>query len=282
MKKILWCVTLALMVSATAVGKEGKKEPAQVGPTTFGVSPPTFEFDATPGQDISATFKIENPLNVTSTYTMTPEGVVVVGSGTTTKPLSALPADHLARNLKFESATITVPPRSNKNVAFSIKVPASAKGTQYAGFIVSRLPMEATTVDRSTEYERHYGLGMQPALGITIKVTVAGASNYSYKLEGVRVTPGTSSRPPEVVATLRNTGGGELKINPLLILVDNAGKANIRMKSEGNVTLVPGGKLDVTFQSPGQNIATGSYKAILSIPDAKYQLAPSEIGVSIK
>lgn len=282
-------VTLAIAVfigisSGAAFAKPGKGGSTS-GPTTFGVSPPMFELEGTPGETVTGSIKIENPLGVQSRYQLVPVGIVVSGSSFGTKPLSSLPADHLSRNLTVDAPSISVPPRSFKTVSFTIKIPPTATGMQYAGITISRQPGggDDSKLDRSSEYERHMGLGMEPAIGITIKVAMKGGStHYSYKLDAVRVTQATGSRPPMAIASIRNTGSGELRINPILMLVDSSGKVGIRLKSESAINLLPGAKQDVTFESPGRDIPGGSYKAILSVPDAKYQLAPAELPVSVK
>lgn len=278
-------VGILLAITAHSVmAKSDKAASGPSGPTTFGVSPPLFDLEGAPGETITATLKIENPLGVQSRYQIEPSGTVVSGSSFATKPLSSLPADHLSRNLTVDNPTISVPPRSFKTVSFSIRVPPTATGMQYAGLTVSRMPKDEgeDKVDRSSEYERHMGLGMEPAIGITIKVAMKGATAYSYKLDAVRVMPATGSRPPVAVATIRNTGSGELRINPILTLVDSGGKVGVRLKSESAVTLLPGAKQDVAFESQGRDIPAGSYKAILSVPDPKYQLAPAEAAVSVR
>lgn len=288
MQKLFWALMISLSITILphgAMGKSDKPSGKQTGPTTFGVSPPTFDLEGVPGETVSGTIKVENPLGMQSRYQLAPVGIVVSGSSFGTKPLSSLPADHLSRNLTVDSPTISVPPRSFKTVSFTIKIPPNATGTQYAGIVVSRMPGatdESAKTDRSSEYERHMGLGMEPAIGITIKIAMKGGISYSYKLDAIRVTPGTGSRPPMAIATIRNTGNGELRINPILMLVDNSGKVSIRLKSESSINLLPGAKQDVTFESQGRDIPGGGYKAILSVPDAKYQLAPAELAVSVK
>lgn len=286
MKK-LWtagCIGVAILTLGLGVMAKPAKTGSTSGPTTFGVSPPIFDLEGAPGETVTAVLKIDNPLGVQSKYQLTPTGVVVSGSSFTTKPLSSLSADHLSRNLTVETPTVTVPPRSFKSVSFSIRIPTTASGMQYAGLTVSRMPSGSgeDKTDRSSEYERHMGLGMEPAIGITIKVSMKGATGYSYKLDAVKVTQATGSRPPMAIATIRNTGNGELRINPILMLVDAGGKVGIRLKSESVVTLLPGAKQDITFESQGRDIPSGSYKAVLSVPDTKYQLAPSELPVSVK
>lgn len=273
-----------LILGALPVQAKSGKGSGSGGPTTFGVSPPIFELEGSPGQTVTGTIKVDNPLGVPSTYKIVPSGVVISGSAFATKPLSSLPADHLSRNLTVDSPTLSIPSRSFKTVSFTIKIPPTATGMQYAGVTISRLPggKDDAALSRSSEYERHMGLGMEPAIGITIKVAMKGGTSYSYKLDAVKVTPGTGSRPPMAIATIRNTGNGELRINPILMLVDAGGKVGIRLKSASSVTLLPGAKQEVSFESQGRDIPGGSYKAVLSVPDTKYQLAPTELPVTVK
>lgn len=250
--------------------------------TAFGVSPPGFDLKGAPGEQISAVMKIENLANRPSRYSLTPMGFVMSGKNIVEREVGSLPADNIARNVTFESPTVTVPARSSKTVNVFIRIPMVAKGTQYTGVNVSRSAEVAEPTERSTEYERHLGMGMSPAIGVKIRVSITGEMNYAYKLGGMKVLPATATQPPSLIATVQNSGNGELKINPVVVLVDSAGKAGMRMKATEPVTLTPGSQMDVKFMYSGPRIPGGSYKAIFTIPDPGYKLAPTETSIVIK
>lgn len=282
MPRILKCVVLAtvclLLVVPQAVAKGGSGSS-----TSFGVSPPSFELSGAPGEQIAATLKIENSANRQSSFLLRPTGYVLSGKNVAERELGSLPADNIARNVTFESSsTVTVPARSSKSFNIFIKIPETAKGTQYTGVSVSRIAENASPAERSTEYERHVGVGMQPAIGVKIRVNVKGEMNFAYNLDGVKVQPATATQPPSIVATVRNTGNGELKINPVIVLVDNAGKAGLRMKTTETVLLTPGSQKEVKFVFAGSRIPGGSYKAVFTIPDPGYKLTPTETSIVIK
>lgn len=255
---------------------------AEGGGTSFGVSPPGFDLSGLPGETIVNTVKIDNPSNKESYFSLKPLGGAAKSSGFTFVPMSSLPADHIARNLVLESTKVAVPAKSYKNVSFSIRIPESAKGTQYAGISLSRSADDKPDDERTGEYQRKISLGMQPGINVRIQLTVTGTVKYSCKIVNIRSFRPSAKQSPIIEATLQNTSNGAITANPILALVDSAGKAGIRLKSSSPVILVPGGRTKITFQSDGRDIPAGTYKGILSISDAKYQIPPSETTVTIQ
>lgn len=254
------------------------------GGTNFGVAPPNFSLKGLPGETITANFRIENPLDTTSLYMIQPLGAIPKPNNTTLFiPLSSLQADHIARNLAIETTKVTIPAKSNKTVSFSIKVPETAKGTQYAGISVIRSADSGTTdTKRAEEYERKVGLGMQPGITMRIQLAISGTVSYTCSVANIKVTRASANQPPTIVVTLRNSGNGELRINPILTLVDSAEKANIRLRTTSEIAITPGGVADAIFTSADRDIPAGTYKGIISISNPEYKLPPIAVSVTVR
>lgn len=250
--------------------------------TAFGVNPPSFHLSGLPGEVITAKLKIENSMSTESIYALKVKGAIAKPAGVVDVPMSSLPADHIARNLNLESTALTVPSKSYKEVSFTIRIPESAKGTQYAGIAISRTGGGKKTTERSGEYQREVSLGMQPGIGVTIQVAIKGTVKYACKINSVRTSRPSANRPPIITVSLQNSGNGELRVNPILALVDSAGKAGSRLKSKSTVSISPGASANVEFETDGRDIPAGSYKGILSIGDSQYNIAPIETTVSVK
>jgi hypothetical protein len=250
--------------------------------TVFGVSPPSLELSGLPGEQISAVLKISNESKKAAQFSIKVLGYVATGKTIVQRALGSLPASHIARNITFETPTVMVPARSKKDFNIFIKIPEVAKGTQYAGVAITRQVDDALPSERSSEYERNVGVGMQPGIGVNIRVNVKGEMNFAYMVDGVKVQPSTATQPPSLVAVIRNTGNGELRVNPVVVLVDSAGKSGIRMRSSETVVLTPGSQKEVKFVHSGTQIPKGNYKAIFTIPDPNYKLAPIETSIVIK
>lgn len=271
--KYLITITLVVLTLSSGI--------SQAEPTSFGISPPLFDLTAKPGETMIQKIKIENPLGRTSTYKITLKGAVAKPAGVTEVPMSSLPPDHIARNITIDTPAVSVPSKSFKYVTFTMAVPQSAKGTQYARFEISRGSDDKMDHLRSDEYKREVGLGMQPGIAITLQLTVDGTVSYACKVVGVQAARPSTNRPPEITVKLQNTGNGALSINPLLALVDSAGKAGVRMRSKNSVSISPGAIGEITFTSDGSDIKPGSYKGIMTI-GGKYAIAPIQTNISIR
>ncbi|PIR20799.1 MAG: hypothetical protein COV45_04375 [Deltaproteobacteria bacterium CG11_big_fil_rev_8_21_14_0_20_47_16] len=270
-------VLFGLIIASTALAG-----PHQGG-TAFGVSPPSLKLEVTPGEVATTSLRIENPLKEASTYTLTATGMAIKPSGPTIIPLSSLPADHVARNINFENSTITIPPKSYKNVAITMRLSPNAKGTQFAGIIINRSAgSDDLDTKRTKEFESQAGVGMQPGLNVRVEVSAKGTVNYDVAIKSATSSRASKNQPPVVKMVLTNKGNGSMQINPILVLMDSKGKASIRMRTQNQVTLQPGADSIVEFKAQDQDIPAGTYKALLTISDPQYKMAPMQTSVSIK
>lgn len=245
--------------------------------TTFGISPPVIDLKCTPGQRITTSIKIENPASVASRFKMEPLGLIVDKGGFSYKPLAALPPDHLSRHVSVESPEIKIPANTTKNVTIFVDVPATLKGTHYAGFNVSN---SSPGVDPASQKEEAYkvnvGFGLQPAIAVTIKCHVEGTEKSSYALKKIEIIRSSGNQPPSAVAEIQNTGNAEIKLNSLLILLDSEKKVVTRMKMLRAEYLLPGATAKISFQPSFKEVPNGSYKAIISSVDPETRLPPLE------
>lgn len=261
--------------------KSDKKAPKRAG-SQFYVSPPMFDLSCEPGQKKTITLRVGNPERYPSDVSLVVEGLVAGPDGLKRQPLLSLPPNNLARHVVIQSPKITVPPKSYKDVSVTLNVPEGLSGTQYVSLTASNvspyiLQELEVDVERRDEFESQVGVGMRPAIGIRIKCDIVGTMKYAYSLKTLEVRPARGNQPLKIVATIKNNGNGEMIVRPIMILMDEQrNKPVARLKSEGIVKLMPFGMSQVAFSAPFAQIPSGRYRAVLSIPDPKYNLTPTE------
>jgi len=264
--------------------KGATPEAAQFGMAAIGVSPPSIEISGKAGTQVSTTVKVDNPSRKYPLQAfITPVGVVLGSDGKLQiKPIPSLPPDNIARNITLEAKTLIIPAGSHKNMTISFVVPSSLKGSQYMRLRFSA-GGEAPSGEalKSTEYVKSVGVGMQAAIDVRVLLNVEGTLNYALALKDLKLLSKKGNLPVSARAVFQNTGNAELKFSPLLILMKD-GNVVARMKTEGNVTVIPGGINDVNFQPVVKDIPAGSYKAILTVVSTKIKLPPIERTVVLK
>ena len=137
-----------------------------------------FVFDAKKGDFVESTFTVYNANSFSVIIDITPTAMVAgPGGSTNVVPLSSVGPTNLARHLKFRPKRFAMPPRSQKNVQFSINVPKGVSdGTHYTAFGVSS---SATTKKAARLKEKELinisEMGFSPALRVNVSINVGGA-----------------------------------------------------------------------------------------------------------
>lgn len=266
--------------------KKEKKDKTEEGKPVgvLGVGPPIFELECKPGEKKTLSLKLDNPNPVSTGVSIYPHGLVAAGyTEVVSKPIGALPPNALGRHITIESPNLLVPARSYKNISITLDVPEGLTGTQYVGLTAASSSYNPEPgITRPSEYEMGIELGMQPAVGVTIKCHMVGTMNYSYSLDKLETKPASGNEPTTLLGTLKNTGNGEIIMAPTLILLDSSHQVVSRLKPEARITMVPGGTYKVTFKSVFSQIPSGSYEAVLSATDPKYNLPPISRNIVIR
>jgi hypothetical protein len=288
-KQRLWSLLLMVIITMTVCGmantadakKKNKKRKAKskVESTVFGISPPIINLDCAPGERVATEILVDNPGNDAMSFELMPVGLISLGKkGLASRPVSTLPPDNFARHLTMEKEQVRVPKRSQKKIGIFINVPANAKGTQYTGVAIANTSSSSDNsgIRREEEYKVEVGLGMQPGIGVTIKCNITGTMQYAYELVSVKIHPRKGNKPISAEVILRNSGNGETRIYPTLVLLNNKKSVIARFQASERVNISPGETKEVKFKPSFKKIPPGSYVAIVTVADPKYKLRPLE------
>lgn len=254
----------------------------------FSISPPSFDLSCHGGEKKTISIKIENPHPQPIQASLYPIGLAPTGgSDLVNKPISSLPPTDLSRHIIVESPSVIIPPKSYKQVSVAFDVPEGLSGTQYVGLTAANTSQEAvfaefgTGIERESEYEIKLDVGMQPAIGITVKCHMEGTLKYSYSLTKLKVVGAQGNELPKIIASIKNTGNAEITLFPIMVLLDSQQRVVSRLKASSRETLIPIAVKDIEFSSKFKDIPSGSYKAVISAADPKYQLPPLEKNVVV-
>jgi hypothetical protein len=248
----------------------------------IGIHPANVELDSTPGGQLSTVLKVDNPTSTTAYVSIEVFGFVPTPEGLLRKELVALAPTTLARNVTLETQDLEVPPFSFKNVNVQVKVPEVLMGTQYAGLSVTRVSQKQFDFKRTDEHTKNVGVGMQPAIVMTVKVHITGTLNYGYAIKDFQMIPAQGNQPLSAKGRFVNTGNGELVLLPVLILFDGQKKPVARFKTDRRVLLEPGVEKEITFAPTSRLVSPGKYTAVISNSNPKFQLSPIEQVVEVK
>lgn len=282
--QIAFFVIFCAVASTPVFGKEyTAKDLERETDTFFSISPPVFNLECRGGEKKTISVRIENPHPQPIQASLYPVAQLPIGApDLASKPIASMPPTDLSRHVIVESPVIIIPPKSYKQVSVTFDVPEGLSGTQYVGLTAANTSQQAlleefgTEFKRESEYEVKVGVGMQPAIGITVKCHMVGKLTYGYSLEKLKVIPAQGNDLPKIIASLKNTGNAEIEVFPVMVLLDSEQKVISRLKAKNREALIPIAVKDIEFSPQFKDIPSGKYKAILSMPDAKYQLPPVE------
>lgn len=265
-----------------------KGGPAKVNATTFGISPSIFTLDCRPGEKKTLSIKVENPNRNAISVTLYPLAMVPVGApDLLAKSVSSQPPNDLSRHVIVESPSITLGPNSYKNISATLDVPAGLTGTQYVGITAASttgndLLAPGADMGREDEVKHRVGVGMQPAIGITVKCDIEGTLKPAYSLLKLKAVPATGNQPLSVKASVKNTGNAELEFLPIIILMDASNKVVARLKSENLIRLIPAATREISMAPSFSNVPKGSYKAVLTMNGTRHELPASQQSIVIQ
>lgn len=160
-----------ISVSCSEKKKTADAPLAQGSFNSFGLSPLSLTSNVVEVKTSPST-RVTNTNNSKTLVTILPIGLVPADGTLRTMPLATLPETNLSRNITIETPEVDVPENSYKDVSLSINVPAGLTGTQYAGVTAVKTNSQILgelDVDRKDEFTKTVGVGMQPAIGVTVK-----------------------------------------------------------------------------------------------------------------
>lgn len=272
------------LAQAKKEDKGAKQTNASSRDGNFSVSPAMFDLTCTPGEKKTLALKLTNPMGSQANATISPEGMILNGSGgPAQQPLAALPPNNLARHLIIESPVLTIPPHGYKDVSVTLDIPQGLTGTQYTALATTsttEAPVAEGT-DRSEEYQTRVGLGISPGIVVMIKCKMEGTLKYAYSLVDFKIQPPQGNQPLNVSAMVKNTGNAELSFMAVLILLDAAKNPVARLKSQAGTVLIPGATQEVIMSPSFTKIPPGSYQAVLNLASTQAQLPPTEKSIKI-
>lgn len=267
--------------------KEKLKKEKPSGAAFFSASPPSFDLKCQPGEKKTLNVKLTNPGNITRSMSLSPLGFIVAGSPQLTpQPTESLPPNNLVRHLIIESPAVTIPAHSYKDMSVTLSIPEGLTGSQYVGLsaaITTEEALSGVDIERKEQYQTELGIGITPALTITIKCDMVGTLKPAYSLLHLQVTPARGNQPVGITASVKNTGNSELLFVPLITLMDSSKKLVARLKAKkGSVMLFPASTANVEMAPVFTRIPPGTYNAILTLASSEFQLPPTEKTVTIR
>lgn len=165
------------------------------------VSPPTFELEASGGDQLANTIKLKNDTAASETYYLSAEAFKA--SGEEGKPEFTTETDGIVSWISFAFSTITLQAGQTAAIPFTVNVPQFAKpGGYYAAVF-------ATTTPPAVEGS---GVGVSARIGSLVLVKVAGAVNESAKIAEFSTTKNSYSMlPVDFTTRVENNGGIHVK-----------------------------------------------------------------------
>ncbi len=278
-----WSISPSLAKKSDSGGGGGyagsdkeKMEKTGKAVNVIGVGPPIVDLECTAGEKKTFTIKVDNSNPDPAGVTVLSFGMVTTGAkDIIQKPIASLPPNALVRHTIIETPYLTIPPRSYKEVSITIDVPDGLTGTQYVSLSAASTGYsDQHGYVRKSEYEAGVDMGMQPAVGVTVKCNMIGTMKYALSLDKLENHKASGNEPTTLSGVIKNIGNGEVITVPALVLLNSSNQVAGRLKSDSRVTMVPGGIYDVNFKSLFSNVPAGTYKAVFSISDPKYQLTP--------
>jgi hypothetical protein len=197
------------------------------------VSPPIFEYNVRPGDEIAGAIQLYNETDATETFFPTVQDFVASGDETGTPHFLAegtSSSTSIAPWVGFETPAVTLEPGDTRYVAFTIQVPeGTASGSYFGGLLMSTAPPRAQS-----------GLATVSKVGALVLISVQGDAVESGEILEFAATPKTaSSLPVTFDVRFENTGAvhlapfGEIHITNML----GGGSATIPVNIAGGYVL---------------------------------------------
>lgn len=263
-------MTLSSASVASAQAADPNSVVTSVGVTPVGTNPDDpnggqwFYAAPKPAKDgfepVQLTARIANPANVPQTIRLYLADVEFTDKGAPDLKLDS-PKDVGAWGA-FEPATLTVQPKSDVTVPFTITAPAGAEPGDHIGAVVAEsLPEKPADGNL---------LALVKRVATRLYVTIPGEASPNFTIQKIDVQPDSTVFPREATVKVRLRNTGRVRIAPTVMINGKQAKGSgllltRSVEEYALTTKVPiwGGpqryKVDVATQLPGQN-AQGPFR----------------------
>jgi hypothetical protein len=221
---------------------------------------PYFIFSSSPGSVIHGTAKI---VNVSSVAGQAKLFAVDATTGQTSGAVyesEGAPRRSVGSWIKLAASTLTLGPHQGAQVAFSVAVPAGARGGQYLGGLVVA-PVKPTSTSTSKHGSHTFHVNVQEIAVVAVEVNLPGKLVHRLGITGV----GASGRPgyQTVLVGLADTGNSLLKGNGKLVVT--RGARTVLSQTFPLDTMVPDTSIDYPVYVRGARLPPGAYLADVSV-----------------
>jgi hypothetical protein len=194
---------------------------AQQPTAGISVSPPTYELSANPGDEITNTIRVDNPVDQALEVTVSPRNFTALGEEGQVNLTEEDGTFSLAKWITITPASATVAPRASYEFQYTIKVPSNAEPGGRFGSLVFKTaakPLNGQT-----------GVSVGQEVGSLLFLKIAGNVQEKSSISQFRTMSQVNEYKPV--------------------------KFEVRVKNEGNVHIRPTGSITIT-NFFGKKVAT--------------------------
>lgn len=236
------------------------QSPAPATPSTgLAVTPPTFEINGNPGDNIKNTVKLENMHPYPVEIAVDLRNFTAVGEEGAVGLTEETTSFSLASWIEVMPKTVTIPPKTSQYFTFNIKVPLSAEpGGHFGSLIFRTIP---------TEKLEGSGASLAQEIGALVLLRIAGETVEQANIESFKTSQALYEKGPiNFEIRIKNQGNVHTKPTGNIVITNILGK-QVKSISVEPKNILPGAtrKLEAAWDTKwriGRYSAT--YTAILS------------------
>jgi len=160
--------------------------------------------------------------------------------------------------LTLSETRVTLEPKQERVIPFTLNIPADAAVGEHAAFIVT----QRAETNESQQNSPGVGINLVPRVAVAVWTTIPGPSKAQMEISAL--TAGESSRRHIVVANLRNTGNVGVKPQGTLTIRDPQNGSTVYDTSIQMGYFLAGSSLDY-YINLREALPAGDYEAHLSL-----------------
>ena len=264
---------LALGVVTVAAGAFGGTARAADN-LGYQISPPVTYLTMDPGTSTKATIKVTNLTDQQITLAVTKQNFVAKGEeGEVELTDAADPTYSLAPYFTLSQNLVDVPPRSTKDVTYSLDVPANAEpGGRYGSINFNTIPAKLPSGQS--------GAAVKQELAALVFLRINGAANEQLKIDSFKTDKSFYEYSPvNFTARVQNLGTVHEKPTGDIVVKNIFGFkiANVKLDEK---YIIPGATRQLTA-TLNKKFLFGPYTAILSLHNGSQQLLTAKTSFTV-
>ena len=226
---MLTVVGYGVALSFGAAGQVSAQQP----PTGISISPPSYELSANPGDQITNTIRVDNPVDQALNITVSPRNFTALGEEGQVNLTEEDSTYSLAKWITISPASAIVGARQSQEFTYTIKVPANAEPGGRFGSLVFKT--DAKPIQGQS------GVAVGQEVGSLLFLKIAGAVQEKVSIADFKPVNAVNEYKPVAF--------------------------DVRVKNGGNVHLRPSGTITIT-NIFGKKVATIPIDSRNVLPDA--------------